>query len=769
MKQNISDYSFGCKEAFAGGIENSFYTHFENLLRYFFSRDDGYTVINNAKGTRLEGHPDIQIKRDNIVIVNIEAKPPTKLIEEWIKNPSLSPESIRMYEQIGKYHSRIDVIVLITDFKMIWWTDMEYFDKENIVPIPIMGKFRLLEDNLSVYKKAGQELTRLIKKIHIDIDEASRNLRDIITNIMPFVKKLRDDLAKIMDYPNENEKGLNKELKEIEMDLQKTLFKDTKGDFTKQFVDLYTQLIAYGMIMGWLRYHKSYRKRRDPFSIFIVDDYLPNNSLLQNMFNAIKRHRTEVMTTTIFDPIENVLKRTDHIDVAEKTGSLMNVFYSDFLEEYDKDVKKDLGVVYTDERIVDFQIRGINYFLKKAFKIKDGILDTRVKYLDPASGTMAYPCGLMREARKRISDNVDADETSFGFESEKDTYFNEWFKKMFLRKGEGRGNVFGFEILMAPYILGHLRTLIVAEGLGATIDYRKDKVQIYLINSLMDAPQTTEIGNLDPWIKGLNLDNKYLKTEIKEGIGIRNRKDIMVVMGNPPYNISSQNSSKWITDLVNEYIDPKVLNIEGKKKVTGLNAMKDDYTKFIRFAQWKIADKNERGIVSFITNRKFIEMQTGRGMRYHLYKSFDEIWIIDLHGDWKESKKFKKRDENVFGIDVGVAISFFLRYKKEDHDDKTCKIKYAEVWGTKEERLNNLKTLEINRINFIDVPLNEMIEFIPSLTSQEIIEKYAKKFTYLPDIFKRNIIGVISKRDSFISNPDKERLITVIENFDNKR
>jgi len=156
-------------------------------------------------------------------------------------------------------------------------------------------------------------------------------------------------------------------------------------------------------------------------------------------------------------------------------------------------------------------------------------------------------------------------------------------------------------------------------------------------------------------------------------------------------------------------------------------------------------------------------------MRYHLYKSFDEIWILDLHGDWKESYLCPegKKDGNIFGVDCGLAISFFIRYDK-NHNDNECKIKYTEVWGTKEEQLRFLKTLEIEKVDFIDIQKNQMFDFIPSLTSETIEKKYNDHFVYLLKLFKKNVVGVITKRDSFVSNVDKERLITVIKKFYNK-
>ncbi|GAH57623.1 unnamed protein product, partial [marine sediment metagenome] len=264
--------------------------------------------------------------------------------------------------------------------------------------------------------------------------------------------------------------------------------------------------------------------------------------------------------------------------------------------------------------------------------------------------------------------------------------FDEWVHKCFLN------NTFAFEILMAPYVLGHLRTNMIVEELGSQFDTSKERVKLFLFNTLMELQTTLK-----------DFRNPAIGEEIVEALNIRNRKQILVILSNPPYNISSQNKFKWIEEKINykfksfsqvekELIKNTEKNQEeviieikkrkndyvwdlqrkGTKKISNLMALHNDYVKFIRFAQWKIK-QNNYGIVAYITNNSYIDGLSFRGMRSSLRKDFDKIFIIDLHGDSRSGipydiqKKGVTTDENVFGIRDGVAIIFLIRLIH--HDD----------------------------------------------------------------------------------------------------
>ncbi|WP_187648674.1 Eco57I restriction-modification methylase domain-containing protein [Nitrosophilus labii] len=149
-----------------------------------------------------------------------------------------------------------------------------------------------------------------------------------------------------------------------------------------------------------------------------------------------------------------------------------------------------------------------------------------------------------------------------------------------------------------------------------------------------------------------------LEEEHEKSNKIKMKEDILVILGNPPYNNKSKNRDEKILKLLDKYkegLNEKKINLD------------DDYIKFIRFAQWKLLEQNKdvlsqkSGILGFITNNSFIWGRTHRKMRESLYKSFDEIYILNLHG----SKTDPKEDKNIFDIQVGVCISIFIKYPFE--------------------------------------------------------------------------------------------------------
>jgi predicted helicase len=204
--------------------------------------------------------------------------------------------------------------------------------------------------------------------------------------------------------------------------------------------------------------------------------------------------------------------------------------------------------------------------------------------------------------------------------------------------------------MMAPYAIGHMKMSFLLEELGYRME-DDERVKYYLTNTL-------EMKELD--------ESKFpgmssLSHESHEAGKVKKQVPILVVLGNPPYSGHSSNTGQWISDVIKEYyqVDGKPLGEKNPKW------LQDDYVKFIRFSQWKI-DQAGEGVLGFITNHSYLDNPTFRGMRQSLMNSFDEIYILDLHGNSlkKERAKDGSKDENVFDIMQGVAICFMIKYKK---------------------------------------------------------------------------------------------------------
>jgi predicted helicase len=187
---------------------------------------------------------------------------------------------------------------------------------------------------------------------------------------------------------------------------------------------------------------------------------------------------------------------------------------------------------------------------------------------------------------------------------------------------------------------------------------------------------------------------------------VKKEQPILVILGNPPYSGISANRGKWIDDLLKKgytrsdgYKDNGYYQVDGKPLgERNPKWLQDDYVKFIRFAQWKI-DQAGEGVLGFITNHSYLDNPTFRGMRQSLMNSFNEIYILDLHGNSLKKEKCPdgSKDENVFDIQQGVAIALFIKRKGEK---KGCKVYHSEIWGLREKKYDWLLENDINTIKW---------------------------------------------------------------------
>ncbi|MHA1645951.1 MAG: type ISP restriction/modification enzyme [Promethearchaeota archaeon] len=375
---------------------------------------------------------------------------------------------------------------------------------------------------------------------------------------------------------------------------------------------------------------------------------------------------------------------------------------------------------FTPLELVNCILNGIDFFLLNKFNNSSGIIGDDLEFIEPAAGLMIFPIHLVDYVKKRT----------------KPEEFDSWISKTLLKK------LHAFEINPKIY---H----------SAKIKWEKKVKPL-----IHPKPSKKSISNLhcETSIKtNQNDDSLISKLPL-------NSSDKLIIFGNPPYAVSSQVKSPWIQDLIHDY--KKDLNRKGKKRILGLKGIQDDYVKFIRLAQWKIADQDNIGILAYVVNNYFLDGDIFRGMRVSLKNTFDEIWIINLHGDPKK-KQPNITDENVFDIQTGICLFFALKYKNKKTippNEKGCKIFYSECIGSKAKKfkfvLQNFKN-----VPFESVPERLDHEFIPISQKEIELERKYNEFPYLPNIFKRNIIGIQSLHDSLITHPDISRLKKIINCF----
>ena len=302
----------------------------------------------------------------------------------------------------------------------------------------------------------------------------------------------------------------------------------------------------------------------------------------------------------------------------------------------------------------------------------------------------------------------------------------------------------GFELMMAPYTIAHLKLSMAFKETGFWNFHRR--LGIYLTNSLEEGSKQTEM------LTGFGLAESIAE-ESKEAEVIKNKTPIMVVIGNPPYSISSLNKGKWILDLIKDY--KKNLN---ERKIN----LDDDYIKFIRFAE-HFVEKNKSGIVAMITNNSFIDGITHRQMRKHLLETFDDIYILDLHGNSKKKEKAPDggKDENVFDIQQGVAISIFVR--KVNEKKTLGDVYHAEIYGNRKKKFQVLDESDIQNIKWKKLDYSTPYYFfVPKDFGLE--SDYEKGFK-VDAIFNEYNSGIQTKRDSLVYNFNQDELVKVLKDF----
>jgi len=510
------------------------------------------------------------------------------------------------------------------------------------------------------------------------------------------------------------------------------------SDLTEEdFSDLYAQTVTYGLFAARTRSHNGFNRK------LAYDSIPPTIGILKDVFRFISLGDLPKQMEWIIDDISEVLAVTDVYKILDqyfrehKGNDPIVHFYETFLSVYDPETREQRGVYYTPEPVVSYIVRSIHKLLKTHFDKKDGFASKGVTVLDPAAGTLTF----LAEAAKIAVDEFTEKYGAGG-------------RERFIREHILQ-NFYAFELMMAPYAIGHLKISFLLGELGYTLR-DEDRFKLYLTNTLeMDKLEETFL----PGIASLS-EESHLAGEVKK------EKPILVILGNPPYSGHSSNVGEWIRKEIKEYyqVDGKPLKEKNPKW------LQDDYVKFIRFGQWKIEQAGE-GILGFITNHSYLDNPTFRGMRQSLMKTFNEIYLLDLHGSSKKKERSPDggKDENVFDIQQGVAIGIFVKIK--DNTQKSeVKIEpmvfHSEIWGLREEKYRWLREHDITNTKWkILKPRSEFYLFIPR---DESLLKHYEAYPKITEIFQLNSVGVVTARDNFVIAFEREELKRRFRQFTDK-
>jgi hypothetical protein len=688
--------------------EESYYSALEGLLLEFASsaekKDVHVTVL--PKKTDA-GNPDFRIWDGQRKIVGyIEAK-----------TPDTNLDDVQKTEQIKRYITTFPNFILTNFFEFRLYKNGSCVNKVRIADpiavhtlrgIPIVGADNEFQNLLEKFFSFSLPSITSTDVLAVELAKRTRFLRDEV-----IAEEIRE----------EERSGLKRILGFYEA-FQKYLI---KGLTKEQFADLYSQTITYGLFASRMRCEGEFNRK------VAVYDIPHTIGILREMFEFISLgdlpHQLEWIVDEISDVLANVNVQRIFLEYlkTKRGGDPVFPFYETFLAEYDPEQRERRGVYYTPEPVVSYIVRSLHLILKGKFFLNDGLADKDVTILDPAGGTLTFLAEAVREAAREFT-------AKYG-DGGKEDFIKEHILSDF----------YAFELLIAPYAIGHLKMSFLLEELGHRLQ-EKERIKFYLTNTLeMEEIEQTSL----PGMVSLS-EESHLAGLVKK------KTPILIILGNPPYSGISTNIGAWISKEIREYytVDGEALGERNPKW------LQDDYVKFFRFAEWKI-EQAGKGVIGFITNHSYLDNVTFRGMRQHLMKSFDEIYILDLHGSSNETCPDGSKDENVFDITKGVAIAFFVK-RKSNHKRK-CKVFSSELWGSRKKKYDILSSSDIKNTRW-----KEIHPSTPFYLYTQVKEKITKSYGHfwkITDIFPVSSVGVVTARDKFVIDFDENTLKDRIATF----
>ncbi|MGC9353239.1 MAG: type ISP restriction/modification enzyme [Mariniphaga sp.] len=697
--------------------EESYYIHLDKLIRSFAEAQNIQKVDVTILPKKTEaGNPDFRIwDGKNHITGYIEAKDPSISNLDWIEDS----------EQLKRYRNTFPNVILTNFYEFRLYRDGELIKKvavgrpalaKKLKTAPPVENEAAFIDLFNTFFSFSLPQVRTAKNLALELAKRTRFLRDEVISI---------------EIAEEGRKG-----KKAILGFFEAFKKYLIGTLTEQsFADLYSQTITYGLFAARTRSDTSFNRE-------LAFKYIPNTiGILRDVFRFISLEEPPKPLQIIVDDIAGVLSVTDANKILQdyyregKGKDPIIHFYETFLSAYDPSVRDKRGVYYTPEPVVGYIVRSINKILKTHFDISDGLAGENVTLLDPAGGTLTFPAEAIKLAVAEFTEK-------YGSGGKANLIKNQILK-----------NFYAFELMMASYAIGHLKMSFLFEELGYRLS-DEERFKLYLTNTLeMEDLEQVQI----PGLSSLS-EESHLAGQVKK------EQPLLVIFGNPPYSGISSNMNKWTEKLLKQNMDgaQSYYEIDGKPLGEKKLWLQDDYVKFLRFAQWKIQLAGF-GVVGMITNHSYLDNPTFRGMRQSLMNTFNEIYILDLHGNSlkKETCPDGSKDENVFDIRQGTAIALFIKQK----DKKGCNVYHTDQFGLRDVKYDWLDSNHFETKNyFLIQPKSPWYFFVPRNTKN--ITHYLD-WEKVTDIFPVNNVGIVTARDRFAIDFDLISLKNRILQFRN--
>ena len=514
------------------------------------------------------------------------------------------------------------------------------------------------------------------------------------------------------------------------------------------FADMMAQTIAYSLFAARCYHtHGTFNRSR---AIEILDEMNP--FLSQLLWVSIQKL---TQLHWIIDPIAELLDLADMESITadfgtegRQAGPIIH-FYEDFLSDYDPNIRRQRGVYYTPEPVVSYIIRSVDKILTDQFNLSDGLAHTgtvningkqlpKVQILDPAAGTGTFLRSVISQIHHTIITSGMAGA------------WQEYVPQHLLPR------LHGFERMVAPYTMCHLTLTHQLKELGYNLNVG-ERLNVYLTDTL-------EAGDRQ---EGLPIFIDEIAKEAESAVTVKRDLPVMVIVKNPPYLGESENNGEWITTLLRG-LDGNIptedyFEVDGQPLEESTQRwLNDDYVKFIRFAQWRVA-RTGYGILAFISNHGYLDNLTFCGMRQSLMKTFDAIYVLDLHGNKRTNEQPPDggTDENVFNIQQGVAIGIFVKHAPEKLNP--TRVYHAELWGDRSYKYSQLAadTIDVTQWKKL-TPKSPNYFFAPQSESKEY-----KRYWKITDIFPLNQTGLSTKRDKMVIDFEPKPILERVNHFRN--
>ena len=717
----------------AGGqTEMSYRTDFQVLLRQLLPKE--IAITEEAQGTNNIGRPDFTFTCAGRPIGYIETK---DIGDRDLEGYQLKGGN---KEQFDRYKSSLQNIIFTDYLRFLYYRDGELVMEVSIATLTADRKAKPIELNFGQFQemiKAFAEHQGVTITSATQLAQLMARKAWLMCDVME--QALTEDLRRAEQAEQQGQMYTSDLLQQL-ASFRSLLIEDMPP---RDFSDVYAQTVTYGLFAA---------RFNDPslenFSRQEAAELIPRtNPFLRRLFGHIAGPDVDPRILWVLDELVEIFKSCDlkkilgDFDRADWSDDPIIHFYEDFLAIYDRQLRKDRGVWYTPQPVVQYIVGAVDRILQSHFGLSKGLADPtkitveqeradqlrggkrkvqvpyhQVQVLDPATGTGTFLAEAIRQIHTKFQ--------------EQQGLWQGYVQEHLIPR------LNGFELMMASYAIAHLKLDMVLQNTGyRTPESHAERFRIFLTNSLEEAHPDT--GTL--WL------NTLLSNEALEANRIKRDTPVMVVMGNPPYSVESANQGVWIGELMEAY--KKEPGGKERLKERNYKMVSDDYVKFIRYGEYMVR-KNGTGILAYINPHGFLDSVTFRGMRWHLLETFDEIYVLDLHGNArkKETTPDGGKDENVFDIMQGVSINLFIKDGKKKKG-ALAKVYHRDLYGLRQEKFDWLTSHAFDPSMYQEVlPNDPHYFFVPKDDTGH--KEYNKGFS-ISDLMAVNKMGIKTARDYF--------------------